>query len=295
MTDGHSGAERTHQIGSGASRVLRAWRTLPHERRLAGYAATGLFLTMFLPWYQRNFFTVIGGKLQPAADSQTAWAAFSWVEAAVLLVAGAVLALLFNRAEGRAFHVPGGDGGVITAAGLWTGLLIVWRIFDKQGASSRGQYATTYGIEWGIFIALAVAAFLFYAGNRIRAAHRPEPPLPGDERQAAARQPARRPPAPSPPARAPRPVPADREPPTAPIGGAPPPRRVPGPRRAPTRSSAPSWESAPARDHESAPTPGGENPPARVEEGAPRRPPRPRRPLPPDERLTIPLEERGEE
>ena len=149
---------------------MRAWRGLPPEQRLAAYAALGLFLTMFLPWYQRNFFTVIGGKLLPAADSQTAWAAFSWVEAAVLLVAGGVLMLLFNRAEGRAFHVPGGDGGVIAVAGVWTGLLIIWRIFDKQGASSQGQYATTYGIEWGIFVALAVAAFLVYAGNRIRAA-----------------------------------------------------------------------------------------------------------------------------
>jgi hypothetical protein len=288
MTERQSGGERAHQLGSGASRAVRAWRALPHEQRLAAYAAIGLFLTMFLPWYQRNFFTVIGGKLQPAADSQTAWAAFSWVEAAVLLVAGGVLALLFNRAEGRAFHVPGGDGGVITAAGLWTGLLVIWRIFDKQGASSKGQYATTYGIEWGIFIALAVAAFLFYAGNRIRAAHRPEPPLPGDERVASARpRPGRQPP-PSAPARTPLPVPAEREPPTTPIGGAPRPRRGPPPRRAPTRGSAPTWESAPARDPQIAP-------PAPHEDRPPARAPRPRRPPPPDEQLTMPLEERHEE
>ncbi len=40
---------------------------------------------------------------------------------------------------------------------------------------------TTYGIEWGIFVALAIAIGLILAGSRIRAAHRPEPPLPGDE------------------------------------------------------------------------------------------------------------------
>ena len=38
----------------------------------------------------------------------------------MLLVAVGVLVLLFVRAEGSAFHVPGGDGGVITAAGIWT-------------------------------------------------------------------------------------------------------------------------------------------------------------------------------
>jgi hypothetical protein len=251
-SDTAAGAAR--RFGSGASRVVRAWRALPHEQRLAAYAAIGLLLALFLPWYQRHFFNVIGGRLQPAADSQTAWAAFSWVEAAVLLVAAGVLTLLFNRAEGHAFHVPGGDGGVIAAAGSWTCLLIIWRIFDKQGASSQGQYATTYGIEWGIFIALVIAALLVYAGNRIRSAHLPEPPLPGERSPPAGVQPAR---APSDQrAQAPRPVRAEGAPPR---GGAPP------------RADAPPRAAAPPRA------------------------PRSRRPLPHDEQLTIPLEERGEE
>ena len=85
-----------------------------------------------------------------------------------------------SRAEGQAFHVPGGDGGVITAAGFWTCVLIVWRIFDKEGTSRHGQIAYTSGIEWGIFVALGVAAVLTYAGSQIRLAHEPEPPLPGE-------------------------------------------------------------------------------------------------------------------
>ena len=181
MRDGRTVAGAGARVGSGAGRLIRAWRAMPHERRLAAYASLGLFLTMFLPWYQRQFFVVIGGKLQPASDSQTAWGNFSFVEAAVLLVAAGVLTLLFQRAEGKAFHLPGGDGSVITVAGFWTCALIVWRIFDKQGGISRGQNVITYGIEWGIFVALAVAASLAYAGSRIRAAHRPEPPLPGED------------------------------------------------------------------------------------------------------------------
>jgi hypothetical protein len=99
----------------------------------------------------------------------------------VLLVAAAVLILLFVRAEGQAFHVPGGDGGVITAAGLWTCVLIVWRIFDKEGTSRHEQIAYTSGIEWGIFVALGIAAVLTYSGSQIRLAHEPEPPLPGEQ------------------------------------------------------------------------------------------------------------------
>jgi hypothetical protein len=166
--------------GGGSPRLVRVWRELPSERRLAAGAALALFLTLFLPWYQE---TVIAGgvnSLRSASASLTGWAAFSFVEAAVLLVAVSVLALLLFRAQGRAFHVPGGDGGVVTAAGFWTCLLIVWRMFDKEGTSGHGQVATTSGIEWGIFIALGVAGVLTYAGTRIRRAHEPEPPLPGD-------------------------------------------------------------------------------------------------------------------
>ncbi len=182
MSDGRTAtAAAATRVGSGAGRLVRAWRTMPHERRLAAYAAIGLFLSLFLPWYQRQFFVVLGGKIQPASDSQTAWGAFSFIEAAILLVAVGVLLLLFQRAEGKAFHLPGGDGGVITGAGVWSAILIIWRIFDKQGGAAQGQNATTYGIEWGIFVALAIAIGLTYAGSRIRAAHRPEPPLPGED------------------------------------------------------------------------------------------------------------------
>jgi hypothetical protein len=173
-------ASQAHRTGPAPTRVLRAWRELPQERRLAALACVGLFLTLFLPWYQETVFANGVSSLRSASSSLTGWGAFSFVEAAVLLVAAAVLILLFTRAEGQAFHVPGGDGGVITAAGLWTCILIVWRIFDKQGTSRHGQIAYTSGIEWGIFVALGVAAVLTWAGSQIRLAHEPEPPLPGD-------------------------------------------------------------------------------------------------------------------
>jgi hypothetical protein len=180
MSDGRTAANAAQRVGTGAGRLVRAWRALPPERRPAAFAAIGLFVTLFLPWYQET--VIANGKtaLRSASASLTGWGAFSWVEAAVLLVAVGVLTLLFQRAEGRAFHLPGGDGGVIAASGFWTCVLVIWRIFDKQGTSGGGQFATTSGIEWGIFIALAVAAFLAYSGMRIRAAHVLEPPLPGE-------------------------------------------------------------------------------------------------------------------
>ena len=188
--DARPAGQAAQRLGSGAGRVSRAWRKLPPERRLAAGAAVGLFFTLFLPWYQDTVILSGSGRaanLRLTSASITGWGAFSFVEAAVLLVSAAVLALLFMRAEGRAFHIPGGDGAVISAAGAWTCVLIVWRIFDKEGGqSNHGQYLTSTGIEWGIFIALGVAGLLVYAGSRIKLAHEPEPPLPG-ERPALAR------------------------------------------------------------------------------------------------------------
>jgi len=169
-------------------RAIHAMAQLSHERRLAAFAALGLFLTLFLPWYQETLF-VSGSttKLAHQSATLTGWGAFSFVEAAVLLVAFGVLTLLFQRGEGRAFHVPGGDGGVIMAAGCWTCVLVIWRMFDKQGTESHASYAATWGIEWGIFIAFAVAGFMAWTGFRIRGAHEPEPPLPGERPVAAPR------------------------------------------------------------------------------------------------------------
>ena len=187
---GEEAANRaTRRAASGPVRLRHAWRALPSDRRLAAAAALGLFATLFLPWYQETGLAKAGSKVQTTTASLTGWAAFSWVEAAVLLVALCVLALLFLRAEGRAFHLPGGDGAIVTIAGGWTCLLVIWRIFDKQGVTSRGQFATTAGIEWGIFVTLGIAGMLAYAGSRIRAAHEPEPPLPGDDPTAADAEP----------------------------------------------------------------------------------------------------------
>jgi hypothetical protein len=161
---------------STGSALVHAWSVLDRDRRLAAVAAVALFATMFLPWYQQNA-VVSGAKAAPLVSrNMNAFAVFSFIEAAVLLVALAVLFLLFERAQGRDFRLPGGDGTVVLAAGLWTALLLVLRLFDKPGITQHGV-AANVGVQWGIFFALAAAGLLAYAGSRMRASQRPEPPL----------------------------------------------------------------------------------------------------------------------
>lgn len=160
-------------------RTARAWRAMPGDHQTAAAAALGLVVTLFLPWYQ---ITVQTAKSGLSTQKLTAFGDFSWVEAAVLLVAVGVLVLVVARAERRAFHLPGGDGSVILAAGAWVTVLLVWRAFDKPSADG----VRAVGLQWGFVFAFAAAAALVSAGLRIRAAHRPEPELPTAVTQPAA-------------------------------------------------------------------------------------------------------------
>jgi hypothetical protein len=146
---------------------MASLRSLPPESRLTGGAAAALIVSMVLPWYQVSSL----GK----AESRSAFAVFTWVEAAILLVAAAVLYLVWARAQRRRFHLPGGDGFVVSLAGGWVLALLIWRLFDKPAISGP---TTTVGIDWGIFVALLAAGALVAAGARVRTAGRPEPPNP---------------------------------------------------------------------------------------------------------------------
>jgi hypothetical protein len=155
------------------ARIASGWRAMAPEQRLAAVAALGLLVTMFFPWYGLQ--SVDPKTKAINSHSINAFGDVSFVEAAVFLVAAGVIVMLFARAERRAFHLPGGDGTIITIAGGWAALLIFYRVFDRPDG---GGYPV--GIEWGFFLAFIAAGGLAFAGWRIRQAHRPEPPLPGE-------------------------------------------------------------------------------------------------------------------
>lgn len=112
-----------------SSELRRAWRVLGSEQRVAAAGSLLLIVSTFGP--------------------------FSWVEVAEILTAAAILFLLKRRADGVPFHLPFGDGTVIAAAGIWAGVLILIRLFDRP----LGQN----------LLALACAALIFGAGMRERA------------------------------------------------------------------------------------------------------------------------------
>jgi hypothetical protein len=154
-----------------------SFRRLGFEQRVAGVGALLLIISTFGP--------------------------FSFVEAAEILTAVAVLALLKQRADRRQFHLPFGDGTVILAAAIWSALLIVARLFDRPLGQS--------------VLALGCALILAAAGARERTRRPPDDLAPPPEPRV---------PAPSAPA-APRRAPSPADAPTTRMGDEDVTRRLP--------------------------------------------------------------------
>jgi hypothetical protein len=157
------------------ARIGRNWRALSSEQRLASIAAIALLASMLLPWYQETGNAIVNGRLVRIDDSKSAFGVYSFVEAAIFVVVVGVIALMWARAERKAFHLPGGDGTIVMGAGLWVMFLIFYRQLDKPNGRKEGMIQTSIGVQWGIFIAFLLGALLAYAGYRLRAAHVPEP------------------------------------------------------------------------------------------------------------------------
>jgi hypothetical protein len=182
--------------------LSETWRRLNLEQRVAAVAALLLIVSTFGP--------------------------FTFVEAAIILTGAGVLFLLRKRAEGKLFHVPFGDGGVIAAAGAWAGFLIFVRVFDRP-----------FGLS---VLAGICAAILLLAGLRERAKHPP------DDLPEGVADPGRPPaPPPEPEERVPAPPPRPVDQPTAETQALPakvlPPATPRGREGAPRgREQAPLWD-----------------------------------------------------
>jgi hypothetical protein len=167
--------------GPRRARFSHLWEALDPNQRLAAIAAVAICLTMVLPWYSETATIVVGSGARATLSSSqatlSAFQAFSFVEAAVLLVSAGVLVMLYARAEGQPFRLPGGDGTIVMIAGAWSALLIFYRMLEKPGLHGTHRVASSVGVEWGIFLALACALLLAVAGSRMRAQRVPDAPL----------------------------------------------------------------------------------------------------------------------
>lgn len=181
-------------MSDAATRWRGAWRGLFPEQRAAILVSAGIVLSMLLPWYQqKGTVTSPGGKVTEISDSLNAFQAWGFVEASILLVALGVIVLCLARANRKAFHLPGGDGAVIMAAGAWVMFLVFYRQLDRPTGNETGVLRpagspawSPTGVDWGIFVTFLLGAALLWCGWRLRSRHRPEPLRDGDDPRTAA-------------------------------------------------------------------------------------------------------------
>ncbi len=155
MSDADRPGERR---GSGfRATVSHGARTLPSDQRLAGLAALGVVGSMFVPWWRDPL------------TGLSYWAVnrFTFIELALVLVAGSVLLVLYGRAEGRGFHLPLADGTLAAGAGIWCCVLVLVRIADPP-TRVIGDRTLDYDLRWGFLVALASGVLLAAAGIRGR-------------------------------------------------------------------------------------------------------------------------------
>lgn len=174
---------------SGLPRLLDAWSALQREQQAVAIAALVLIATMLLPWYAKSTTTATASGPVTKATSKEAITVFSFVEAAIFLVGIAVIVLMLARGERRAFHLPGGDGFIVSLAGAWATFLVFYRFIDQPNASSSNRIVVDYDLHWGIFFGLLAALGLLAAGLRLRGAHLTEPVLRGGVRPGDGRAP----------------------------------------------------------------------------------------------------------
>ena len=158
-------------LGRGARRIVEAWRQLDTQQKVAAAAAIALILSLALPWFRLTGPDPISGA--KTSSTVTGFGCFTFLEGSIVLVAIAVLWMLFARGEERAFHLPCGDGSIVALAGAWCLGLLTWRIVlypPRDGGFDPK-------VDWGVMVSMAASALLLGIGLRMRAAHIPEPPI----------------------------------------------------------------------------------------------------------------------
>ena len=128
-----SDAERPEdRQGRGLRATVRhGARTLPPDQRLAGHRGA------------RGHREHVPALVARSVFGLSYWAVnrFTFIELALVLVAGSVLLMLYGRAEGRVFHLPLSDGTLAAGAGIWCCLLVLARILGPAHARAGRPHA----------------------------------------------------------------------------------------------------------------------------------------------------------
>ncbi len=158
-------------------RLKAALRALRTDQRRVVLAAAAVLGSLLLPWYTKT--AVVAPNPQASEKPQLAILTPSLIEASIMLVGVAVLALMLARGAQAKFFLPIPDRILVMAAGAWTFLLVFYRFVDQPEGKNNARIVTEYQLSWGIFFGLVAATLLFASGHFLHEERGVDPePLP---------------------------------------------------------------------------------------------------------------------
>jgi hypothetical protein len=142
--------------GSRSTDPFRARRV--RYERLATLAIAACIASLALPWYRI-----------PTANrfEKSGLGAFGFAEAALLITVLSALVLIALVRRGRRPPLPMHEGTLLALAGAWAALIVAVLMVDRP-QETVFDFPTDYGLRYGIFVAMAGAVTLAFAGLRMR-------------------------------------------------------------------------------------------------------------------------------
>lgn len=166
-------ADRWIELPRRAGRELvRDLRGLRGDERLAVTGVAAILISLPLPWY----------SVRVADLVQTGLGDFNFAQGGLLLMCAATVFLALQVGGGYVPPRPLREWGLFVAAGAWMALIVIYLMVDRPALEVTTPLAdleSTYGLGYGIFVALAGALLVIAAGIRMRRperARRPRPP-----------------------------------------------------------------------------------------------------------------------
>jgi hypothetical protein len=189
--------------------------------KIVGGAAIALFIFMFFNWFGAEVSGVNGFSGSVSGQAGNAWDTLDFIPVVLLITVVAALVMVGLRLADSVYEPPVPMSTIVTALGVISVLLILFRIIDPPTLASFGGVSVDATLSVGIFLGLIAAGGIAYGGystmreegitfgdaaDRLSSGSSPPPPSPQQpSAQAPPPPPQRQTPPPPPPSSPPPP------------------------------------------------------------------------------------------